>query len=351
MGTCSTSQSKTTRDINRQLSKDKRKLEDEVRLLLLGPGESGKSTVMKQMKIIQNSGKFPEIERKRYRNAIYANCITQMKTLVSAAIKLNVAFEAKHEDIARTIHQLPAAGDSWSPEIAQMIKLLWKDAGIKRVFDMRNGYYQLNDSAAYFFDDIERFIPADYIPSVDDVLRARVRTTGIEEAQFQIEDFKFRMVDVGGQRCERRKWIHCFEGSVVTAVIFCVGLSEYDQNLREEGSVNRMDESLTLFTELCNSSWFCKTPFVIFLNKVDLFKEKIKVVDLNVCFPSYTGGCDFDKASVFIKSRFIERNHSPHPIYSHFTCALSTENIKYIFKVVKETVINGILHSLGMHLS
>lgn len=42
------------------------------------------------------------------------------------------------------------------------------------------------------------------------------------------------MFDVGGQRSERKKWIHCFEN--VTSIIFCVALSEYDQVLLEESS-------------------------------------------------------------------------------------------------------------------
>ena len=45
------------------------------------------------------------------------------------------------------------------------------------------------------------------------------------------------MVDVGGQRSERRKWIHCFED--VTAVIFFVAMSEYNQYLLEDPEVKR----------------------------------------------------------------------------------------------------------------
>jgi len=43
------------------------------------------------------------------------------------------------------------------------------------------------------------------------VLRARSKTTGITETEFEVDSTKFRMVDVGGQRSERKKWIHCFE--------------------------------------------------------------------------------------------------------------------------------------------
>jgi len=192
-----------------------------------------------------------------------------------------------------------------------------------------------------FFENIDRFMKEPYIPTEDDVLRSRVRTTGIQEAEFKFEELQLRMLDVGGQRSERRKWIHCFDS--VTAVMFCVSLSEYDQVLREDGSQNRMRESLLLFDEVSNSHWFKKTAFILFLNKIDLFKEKIERVDLTPCWPNYTGGCNFENASNFIKQKFLDQNKCQHSIYTHFTCAISTENIEFVFKCVREKVLNDIL--------
>lgn len=76
------------------------------------------------------------------------------------------------------------------------------------------------------------------------------------------------MFDVGGQRSERRKWIHCFEN--VTAVIFLCAISEYDQKLLEDEETNRLQEALTLFDGICNSKWFVNTSMILFLNKVTM---------------------------------------------------------------------------------
>ena len=95
------------------------------------------------------------------------------------------------------------------------------------------------------------------------------------------------MFDVGGQRSERKKWIHCFEG--VTAIIFCVALSGYDLVLAEDEEMNRMMESMKLFDSICNNKWFVDTSIILFLNKKDLFAEKIRHSPLSVCFPEYKG--------------------------------------------------------------
>jgi len=336
---------KKSRAIDSMMTKHGRALKQEYKLLLLGPGESGKSTVFKQMKIIQKNGGYKPEELSTYKFIIYGNCITQMKVIVSAAMKLGIEMESEENKArAARISKLPAAGDAWNRQVGEDIKELWVDKGIIQAYEYRDKVFQLNDSAAYFFSQVERFIEDNYIPTEQDILRARVRTTGIEEAFFTFEDMSFRMLDVGGQRSERRKWIHCFDS--VTAVIFCASLSEYDQSLREDDSQNRMKESLLLFDEICNSPWFKDTNFILFLNKTDLFREKIQKIDLSVCFSQYKGGLNFEAASAFIKQKFLEQNNSPHTIYTHFTCAISTENVEFVFKCVRETLLREILGEL-----
>lgn len=95
------------------------------------------------------------------------------------------------------------------------------------------------------------------------------------------------MFDVGGQRSERKKWIHCFEN--VTAIVFLVAISEYDQLLFEDETVNRMQEALTLFDSICNSRWFVKTSIILFLNKIDRFKEKLPISPMRKYFPDFEG--------------------------------------------------------------
>jgi len=337
----SSPEAKKNTEIDRQLNEDRKKIKSEIKILLLGPGESGKSTVFKQMKIIQDHGGYSKEELMEYKYVVFGNCISQMKCLVEAAQILGIGVAPYNKLCFDRIASASPGGDAWSLQIAHDIKSLWSDKGIQDVFEMKDKYFQINDCAAYFFENVDRFVADGYIPTQQDVLRARVRTTGIQEAEFKFEELEFRMLDVGGQRSERRKWIHCFDS--VTAVMFCVALSEYDQTLREDATQNRMKESLLLFDEVCNSHWFKAASFILFLNKTDLFREKIARVDLNVCFPGYTGGLNFENASAFIKARFLEQNKSTHPIYTHFTCAISTENIEFVFKCVRETVLTQTL--------
>lgn len=134
---------------------------------------------------------------------------------------------------------------------------------------------------------MDRIASPEFLPTEQDLLRCRVKTIGITETSFNINGMKYRMFDVGGQRSERKKWIHCFEN--VTAVIFLAAISEYDQKLYEDDSVNRVHEALTLFDSICNSQWFAKTSMILFLNKKDLFEKKLTTSPLENYFPEYAG--------------------------------------------------------------
>lgn len=172
----------------------------------------------------------------------------------------------------------------------------------------------------------------------------RVKTTGISEIEFVANDVKFKLVDVGGQRNERRKWMHCFED--VTAVIFVVALSEYNLTLYEDGSTNRMDESLKLFKEMCNNQWFSKTSMIVFLNKRDLFEEKLSKYPLSDTYPEYKGGDDFDKAVEFITNKFESQNTNPNKtIYFHITCATDTKSVEAVFKATKDVILKSIVNN------
>jgi len=259
------------------------------KLLLLGAGESGKSTLFKQVNSLYGKS-LSEEERRSYTNAIRNNTIQAMKMLVDRlpvlAQKDPKCILLAESDRARAVLDATKQDDKLTVEVATAIADLWRDPGIRAAFAHKS-LLQIPDSVGYFFDRVVSLASDSYVPSEEDVLRVRVRTTGIVVSEFVLSDNKFQICDVGGQRNERKKWMHCFQG--VTAVIFVVGTSEYDQMLYEDETTNRMIEALNLFDETVNSKFFRDTSFILFLNKKDLFAEKIKSVPLTVCFPEYNG--------------------------------------------------------------
>lgn len=313
------------------------------KLLLLGAGESGKSTLFKQMIQIYGKG-YPESERRNFIPIIFNNIISSMKVLCQQSDNF---MQVQEENLRhkRLIEELKG-DEEIDQQIGEALHALWMDPGIQVTYDNRAAY-QLTDSTKYFLDQLDIVCSPHYLPSEQDVLRSRVRTTGIVENDFEIENNLFKMYDVGGQRNERKKWIHCFEN--VTAVLFVAAISEYDQVLYEDDQTNRMVEALNLFEEICNSRWFRETSMILFLNKRDLFAEKCQKVSLSVCFPDYTGDDSYEAGARFVQEQFESKNRNPDKqIYTHLTCATDTENIAVVFNAVKDIIIRKSLNEAGL---
>lgn len=291
------------------------------------------------MKIIHQNG-YSKEELLQFKPVVQKNVLDSAQALVMAMRKLGVDPEdpANRTHADRILEYKMDPEGVTNPDIFLAVEALWHDPIIPVVMDRSSEFY-LMDSATYFFANIRRIGAPDYVPDESDVLRARTKTTGISETRFNMGQLNIHMFDVGGQRSERKKWIHCeslrltrltvgFEA--VTSIIFCVALSEYDQVLLEENGQNRMQESLVLFESVINSRWFLRTSVILFLNKIDVFKQKLPKVPLVNYFPEYTGGADINKAAKYILWRFTQTNRARLSVYPHLTQATDTSNVSIV---------------------
>lgn len=314
------------------------------KMLLLGAGESGKSTIFKQMKVINKNG-YTEKERKEFTGIVYSNTIVSMKAMMGAYEKLEMDMPADLSGLNDQF-ETDSEGEKLTVELGALIKKMWEHPSTADMFTRRNEF-QLNDSAKYYFDDIERISADGYIPTEQDVLRSRVRTTGIVQSDFTIKSMNFSMFDVGGQRNERRKWIHCFDN--VNAVVFVAALSEFDQKLYEDETQNRLDEAISLFDQICNSKWFKETAMILFLNKKDLFEEKLQDRKFEDYVSAHKGlPNELKECSETVKKMFLAKNKADKSVFCHVTCATDTKNVSFVFNAVVTIILEENMKASGL---
>jgi len=328
---------------------------DVIKLLFLGAGGSGKSTLFRQLRLLHGNG-LQEEERVNFRKSIYQNIVFGMKTLVKENRALQEDDESDNDQteepkvsdkcdqkLAEYIETLDD-GARISEECAGLIKKAWNDKGMQETWKGR-AKLQLQDTLKYFLENIDRIAKKDYIPSKDDVLHVRIQTTGIVEERLTMENRPFLLVDVGGQRSERRKWINCFTD--VVGLIFVASLTAYNQVLWENEKVNRLEESLHLFKKVLNEDdTFNNACVVLFLNKSDLFKEMIKTAPIGSCLKTYEGGDTEDEQYEYIKHLYLKQVN--RKVFTHKTCATNTDQIKVIFETVNHYVIKQALIKAGL---
>ncbi|XP_037611676.1 guanine nucleotide-binding protein subunit alpha-13-like [Sebastes umbrosus] len=348
-------QLRKSKEIDRCLSREKTYVKRLVKILLLGAGESGKSTFLKQMRIIHGQD-FDQRAREDFRATIYSNVIKGVRVLVDAREKLHIPWgdpdNQKHGDSLMAFDTRSAKMASGLLETSvflrylSSIKALWDDSGIQNAYDRRREF-QLGESVKYFLDNLDKLGEPEYLPTQQDILLARKPTKGIHEYDFEIKNVPFKMVDVGGQRSERRRWFECFDS--VTSILFLVSSSEYDQVLMEDRLTNRLRESLDIFETIVNNRVFVNVSIILFLNKTDLLEEKVKSVPLKDYFPEYTGQeHNLPDVQAFMVECFRakRRDATQKPLYHHFTTAINTENIRLVFRDVKDTILHDNLKQL-----
>jgi guanine nucleotide-binding protein subunit alpha len=175
-------------------------------------------------------------------------------------------------------------------------------------------------------DHIEHLFHPNYMPDNQDILYAKSRTIGIVETVFELENHTYRMIDVGGQRSERRKWIKAFDG--VGAVLFVAAISAYDVFVPEDPNQSQVDEALMLFKEISNLPIFKSAALILFLNKIDLLSEKLEsgMSPIGRYYPDFTGEPgDVAAGQAFFEEKFKRLfRDKDKALYIHFTNATDT---------------------------
>jgi len=324
----------------------------EIKMLLLGAGESGKSTIWKQMKIIHLQGFTDDELIENYRPAIIENVIQLFQGLTECVKNKGENLLEHNVEFANSLlSPVTLTFDDYKDKFPQLLDL-WRDPKVQETANDPDAKLSLvlQDSAHYWYKHIDRILQGDYKPTVKDIIKSRTKTNGISDIIFEIESYKFKLTDVGGQRSERKKWISCFQN--LTAILFVVALSEYDQTLNEDAGTNRMAESIKLFRGVVGNDALHHVAMILFLNKEDLFIEKIKRSDLRNTFPDYPGELgDKEAAFEYIKNQFVSLNSNPNrKIYTQVTVATDIDNIRRTMDTVKDIVIAHAMNAYGKSL-
>lgn len=375
--------------INQQQELDKQTESEKIKLLLLGTGESGKSTIFKQMRILHGTAKTDD-DLRMYGVIVRSNAVVAVRKLCSLLRKLGLESKLDEEssngvaqDSSMTLREAydqiiaylvdntktceatvpendwvgrsPRAGNAANHDASQFFfhvdafKVFWESIIAKEVW-LQRAQTNINDSHSEYLSELQRIASPDYIPTEHDILISRVRTTQINVEKYEIDGAEFEIYDVGGQRSERRKWVECFEN--VHAVIFVAALSEYDQNLAEAKRQNRMKEALSLFESVVKNVHFAETSIMLFLNKKDIFAEKIQYSDIAATshFSDYAGPPkDFDHGVLYFIQKFEENLEEEefNDSFIHVTCATDTTNMEFVLDSTRTMIMKENMKRAG----
>lgn len=285
------------------------------KVLLLGAGESGKSTMMNQLQNIYHA-KAPDIISPIQNNTQFYRTVL-FENVVESVIALLNAYHAKHDGFPEEISEHCAWAENLelsrelSPDDAERLHRIWQHKPMRQSFRKLSKEFYIPDSTPYYLKNVGRFCAEDFEPSSEDRLMSRIRTMGVRTKQFPHPPVRFEFVDVGGQRNERRKWIHCFDD--VKAVFYVVNLAGYNKVTFEEKDQNRMQEAASLFKKTMQNKVFKKTPVYLFLNKRDIFDEELQFLEpgdrgLKQCFPDYDGDLrSYEQCTSYVSQQFEQQ--------------------------------------------
>ncbi|XP_060572137.1 guanine nucleotide-binding protein subunit alpha-14-like [Ruditapes philippinarum] len=334
------------KEIEKQLERDRKTRRKEIEIIFFGKTGSGKTTLFRQLQIIYGD-EYSDDEVGYFKRHVYKDIVQTIQALIYSMKVLNIQFQDDENlEMAKRVHSVDTFYmKTISEELANAIKLLWNDRGVQTCLE--SGSVSVSDSAIYFLNDMDRVLEPGYSPSKQDIVRVFIPTTGIQEYVFEQERHLFRITEMGGFnlhtfRC--RKLLFQFI-QTIHVIFYVADISVFEKTVEGSDSENEVVEAVDLFKLVVLHPWVSRTSVVLFLNKIDLFKEKLKRHNLHDHFPEYIGPeHDVEAGCHFMKNLFLAvQAEENRPIFPHFTCAIDTPGMKRVFdNIIQYTVQSNI---------
>ncbi|KAI9218643.1 guanine nucleotide binding protein, alpha subunit [Blastocladiella britannica] len=364
--------------IDREIAKARKVEETMIRLLLLGTAESGKSTVLKQLKLIHHGnlndrdsstgatlssatnamsgsptlGDGLPMDAMTWKNVIRSNLADSLHlVLANVGVHGNGLRSDAAKVAAKTVMEnseaLKNSSETEFESLRGPLSTVLEDKGFKLAMSC-GAKFNLLDSGPKFIQNALNIIDAQYQPSNEEILLARLPTTSITETLLDIQGNPFKVYDVNGSAKGRSAWIPFFDHC--HAIVFVAAISSFDQPLPDDPFINKLMDSMMVFEKVINHPLMKKSAFMLFLNKIDLLKEKLASgASVHEAFPDYGGSNEYEEVSVFFAQRFASLKKNPKvKAYVHFTWATQTSQIKTVLKLMHHTIIQLNLETAGL---
>ncbi|KAI0070421.1 G-protein alpha subunit [Panus rudis PR-1116 ss-1] len=295
------------------------------------------------------------------RGSVYVRSGWQARSVLGKSTKSRApsgrfSLSGQRSSLERTPPRAEGEPDSLIEEVASIVAAckddvheLWDHPAVQRLRDKRK--LRLEEWAEFFLDNIDRVSASGYVPTMDDILHARIQTMGVAEHIFDMSvhgrQVTWHLYDVGGARGQRHTWIPYFDDA--NAIIFLAPVSAYDQYLEEDPRTNRIDDSLQLFTEICSNALLKKVHLVLFLNKTDVLRNKLqRGIKVKKYITSYGDRpMEFEAVVNYFKAHFTQvhkrNNETKRVLYTHLTSVVDTKTTKSIITNVSDSIFRKYL--------
>jgi GTPase SAR1 family protein len=337
------------------------------KILILGAGEAGKTTTCRQLHCIVRGDMNDQMKRE-ITDALRSNVWTvarKVAKMLSPSDCKEISDGPCSQILTNLLDREELKNGEMNVALAEAIEQFWKADCVQNTLKKRSKYWLL-EWADYYIGNAVRFAAPEFSPTEEDRVRARVKTTGVNEDHFAekvpespawpgLEDFKetglkikWSIIDVGGQRSERRKWISVFDN--VQTVVFLVNLLGYAEVLYEDESVLRMHESMDVCENLFGSQKcaFKDTPIHFCFNKLQSFKDSYSRDAFLKCFPECKGEIrgdweSSDEALKYIEKKFLERATAIPERLRFSICynAIETDDCRNLLKQLQQNVMTA----------